>query len=326
MEKLSKQKLKAVRRVIQDNICERTKEKLSSENKLTDLHRKTPRILGGKYNLGNVELMTAEGHLIQHGNLVERDPKYQSLKNSIDTKRYYTKLRVATFNKIDAYKRGDYENPLIVEAFNIDLQRYAELEKEANKIILKKMKEIDHPLIKASEGVRGLGPYFLAVLLVYINIYKAENVGKLWRYLGYDVASHERYSKGDIKRNPEKGWGGNQKLRTDMFNLACSFIKQGNKNFYTPIYYQTKERLSNSTAHTYSRMTGKSSVHRMMWKDTKPSHRHMAAIRKMMKHFLADMWFVWRELEGLPTRPMWIHTEKGGHTTIIKATDRGWKI
>jgi hypothetical protein len=60
-----------------------------------------------------------------------------------------------------------------------------------------------------------------------------------------------------------------------------------------------------------------------MWKDTKPCHRHGAAIRKMIKHFLADLWFVWRETENLPTTPLYVESVLG-HTGIIKPEERGW--
>jgi hypothetical protein len=61
-----------------------------------------------------------------------------------------------------------------------------------------------------------------------------------------------------------------------------------------------------------------------MWKDTKPCHRHGAAIRKLIKHLLADFWFVWRNLEGLPTRPLYVE-EYLGHTGIIRPEERGWR-
>ena len=60
-----------------------------------------------------------------------------------------------------------------------------------------------------------------------------------------------------------------------------------------------------------------------MWCDTKPSHRHGAAIRKMLKHFLADVWKVWRTIEGLPTPHLYVQ-EKMGHTHIVQPEQRGW--
>ena len=60
-----------------------------------------------------------------------------------------------------------------------------------------------------------------------------------------------------------------------------------------------------------------------MWSQTKPCHRHGAAIRKMIKHFLADFWFVWRTTEGLTTPNLYVE-EKMGHANIVKPEERGW--
>ena len=38
------------------------------------------------------------------------------------------------------------------------------------------------------------------------------------------------------------------------------------------------------------------------WREAYPDHRHKAAIRKMIKEFLKDLYVAWREIEGLPIR------------------------
>lgn len=45
-------------------------------------------------------------------------------------------------------------------------------------------------------------------------------------------------------------------------------------------------------------------------------HLDMMAIRKMLKRFLAALWLVWREAEGLPIREPYV-AEKLGHTSIV---------
>jgi len=53
-------------------------------------------------------------------------------------------------------------------------------------------------------------------------------------------------------------------------------------------------------------------------------HVHMQAQRKMIKLFLGCLWLVWREAEGLPTRPPYA-IEQLGHTHLIspwEMTDR----
>ena len=45
-------------------------------------------------------------------------------------------------------------------------------------------------------------------------------------------------------------------------------------------------------------------------------HLDAMAVRKMIKLFLACLWLVWREAEGLPTRSPYA-IEKKGHSTMI---------
>ncbi|GAJ19172.1 unnamed protein product [marine sediment metagenome] len=53
-------------------------------------------------------------------------------------------------------------------------------------------------------------------------------------------------------------------------------------------------------------------------------HLDAMAVRKMIKLFLACLWLVWREAEGLPTRSPYA-IEKQGHSSVIspwEMTDR----
>lgn len=40
----------------------------------------------------------------------------------------------------------------------------------------------------------------------------------------------------------------------------------------------------------------------LAWKDTTDNHRHLAAMRRMMKQFELDLYNEWRQIEGLPVR------------------------
>jgi hypothetical protein len=104
--------------------------------------------------------------------------------------------------------------------------------------------------------------------------------------------------------------------------MAESFIKS--RNVYRDIYDRTKQDLSVSEKTVESRNT-QGKLITCMWKETKPSHRHGAAIRKMIKHFLADFWYVWRTVEGLDT-PMLYPEAKLGHKGIVKPDERGWEF
>jgi hypothetical protein len=108
-----------------------------------------------------------------------------------------------------------------------------------------------------------------------------------------------------------------------MFVLADSFIKQ--RNQYRDIYDMSKQNYKVSEKLTMTRVTGKTGLYEKKWKDVSDGHRHGAAIRKMMKHYLADLWFVWRTIEGLPARSLYVE-EKLGHMGIIKPRERGWSF
>jgi hypothetical protein len=44
---------------------------------------------------------------------------------------------------------------------------------------------------------------------------------------------------------------------------------------------------------------------------TTKGHRHNMAIRYMVKEFLADLWTIWRTLEGLETKPRYAEAKLG---------------
>lgn len=52
-------------------------------------------------------------------------------------------------------------------------------------------------------------------------------------------------------------------------------------------------------------------------------HIHFAAMRKMQKIFLSHLWLRWRQVEGLPTRSLWVE-EHLQHTTIYPPEQFGW--
>lgn len=76
-------------------------------------------------------------------------------------------------------------------------------------------------------------------------------------------------------------------------------------------YLAYKTRLANSEQVTAEIKKG-GDVEAMAWKDTKAGHRHRAAIRYMVKQWLAELYNHWREIEGLEVRPPY-HEEKLGH-------------
>lgn len=144
----------------------------------------------------------------------------------------------------------------------------------------------------------------------------ASTPSSLWKYVGLHAPSYDRYVDGETS-------GGNKTLRTVLWNTANVMVKMGDNCAYREVYDRTKQRLALSEKITKSRNT-QGRLIECAWKDTKPSHRHGAALRAIMKHVLADYWMVGRTLYGMSTRPLYVQ-EVLGHTHIISPRERGWK-
>ena len=156
------------------------------------------------------------------------------------------------------------------------------------------------------KDVRGCGPLMSGVILSEIDITKCNSISALHKYAGLDVVVYED-EKGELKeegRSKRKahlvpktytdregnlvetvGITYNPFLKTKLVGvLGSSFIKLGGP--YREIYDGYKHRLENHPKHC----------------EKSKGHKHAMATRYMVKEFLADLWSVWRTLEGLPLR------------------------
>lgn len=284
---------------------------------LIDTDRKVPKAKGGTYTKKNTRLMQPRAHMKRHGNLRVREKHLALLKASYDEHVQILKAFNKINNQLLAYERRvDDKHPGVVERLKSYLEPLEQDRKEIEKLISQQVHDLSDvdPLVRAALGVRRSGPLTVAGLTVYIDLEKAEYASSVWKYLGLDKASHERYTKGEAS-------GGNKSLRTRLYITAEGMMKDKN-SAYRVVYDQVKNRLSRSKHLVWSRTTQGKLVE-IPWKDTKPNHRHGAALRAIMKHFVADYWFVGRELLGLPTAPLYVE-EKLGHTGIIRPEERGW--
>lgn len=165
-------------------------------------------------------------------------------------------------------------------------------------------------------GVKGVGPLMAGVILSEINIEKCNSISALHAYCGLDVVVVEDAESGDTKgegrcrkrhhlkpktyknRDGEEtetvGITFNPFLKTKLVGVLGSvFIKLGGE--YSEVYRDYKNRLEHHANH----------------KDKTKAHRHNMAVRYMIKEFLADLWTVWRTLEGLPVRPNYAEGKLG---------------
>ena len=316
---MPKTAIKKRARARQSGRSAKTGEILPSEDRLVDTHRATPKKLGGGYEDQNTTVVLPPEHMEEHGTRRIRDDPLTELKALMDDRRQVMRVHQKVQNQLLAYERHvDDLNPS-TEKWLMD--QAAALAKDVavrTKTAERWMK--DHygaiPIAKAAMGVDSVGPVTVATMLVYVDLTKADHASSLWAYTGLDKASHERYTKGEAG-------GGNKTLRTALYVMAESQVK--GRGAYREVYDRTKSRLEVSEKITKSRNT-QGKLIECMWKDTKPCHRHGAALRAIMKAFLADYWFVGRELLGLPTNPLYAEAILGmdGHRTADPKS-RGWK-
>lgn len=311
---MTKIELKTKLRKKQNGICAVSAKKLAKETRLFDTDRLEPKAKGGIYTDENTRVLDPIAHMQRHENYRIRTPELTQLKILIDGREQIRKFMNSLNNRLLAAERRTDEMDSMTETWiNEQIKAVASQLGKQDRRIEKYIKGINMPIVKSAMQIKGLGANTIAYLITYIDINKARYASSLWSYVGLDKPSYERYTKG------ESG-GGNKTLRTVLYTMADSMIKT--KAVYRNVYDAEKTKLSASLKVTKSRNT-QGKLIECMWSETKPCHRHGAAIRKMIKHFLADFWFVWRTLEGLDT-PMLYPEAKLGHTGIVKPNERGW--
>jgi hypothetical protein len=311
---MSKTALKEKIRTKQNGKCILSTEVLGKETELFDTDRINPKAKGGTYTDENTRGLTPVEHMKRHFIYRERTPELTELKVLIDGREQIRKFMNSLNNRLLAAKRQTDEMDSVTETWIKEQVKLVEKQLGVQeRRIDKHIKTLNLPIVKSMIGLKGLGTMTIAYLLVYIDITKAEHASALWKYVGFDKPSHERYTKG------ESG-GGNKTLRTVLYTWADSGIRT--RSVYREVYDNEKKKLEASMKVTKSRNT-QGKLIECLWSQTKPCHRHGAAIRKMIKHFLADLWFVWRTTENLPTTPLYVEAVLG-HTGIIRPQERGW--
>ncbi len=313
---MSKKALKTKIAVKQNGKCALSAEKLGVDTSLMDTDRINPKANGGIYTDDNTRVLTPKEHMKRHFIYRERTPELTQLKILIDGREQIRKLINSLNNRLLASKRQTDEMDAMTKTWiESQIKESSHQLHKQDARIDKHIRSLRLPIVQSMMEIKGLGTITIAYLLVYIDITKAEHASSLWSYVGLDKPSHERYTKG------ESG-GGNKTLRTVLYTWADVQIKH--KTVYRDVYDLEKLKLENSLKIVKSRNTQGKLVE-CLWSQTKPCHRHGAAIRKMIKHFLADLWFVWRESERLPVTPLYVESVLG-HTGIIRPQERGWTI
>ena len=197
-----------------------------------------------------------------------------------------------------------------------------------------------HPAYPWFSRVKGVGGENIAKVVAPVDIERAKTISALWKFAGFAVedGSAPRRVKGAGKLSY------NSQLRSMCWRLASS-LKRVKGKFYE-YYIQEKEKYSERflsqglkilTTPSGRWVCSNCGASWAKQRDIGPccdspsiekklrqeppgviwvGHLDAMAVRKMVKLFLACLWLVWREAEGLPTRSPYA-IEKQGHSTLI---------
>lgn len=141
----------------------------------------------------------------------------------------------------------------------------------------------------------GLVLSFLALLPQEQNTFPT--VSKLWRYCGYAVVN------GKAER-PVRGQKihYNVHMKSLLYLIGMGLIRKGSP--YRQVYDEAREKYAERFA-----------IRKQI---------HYAALRKVIKLWLAHLWETWRRLEGLPVRLAYVFT-LGEEHTYESPVKYGWK-
>lgn len=171
------------------------------------------------------------------------------------------------------------------------------------------------------KSVKGVGPTTAGFLLAEFDIVKAERPSQFWSFAGLSVVngSSPRPQKG--QKLPYNSW-----LRSKCIAVVGGCLLKAANETYRPIYDDYKHR----KAHTFTdpcmlcngsglasqpkkdqdgKVSKEAGEKKKCWNcdgagkgpwGKGDAHRHQAALRYMVKMFLADFWRAWREAENLP--------------------------
>ena len=175
-----------------------------------------------------------------------------------------------------------------------------------------------HPAYPWFSRIKGIGRENIAKVTSQIDIEKANTISSLWKFTGFSVDNGKA-------PKPTKGekLSYNAELRTMCWRLAGSLLRAKGKFYekYLDFKEQYKSRYAVVPTSKLPKKDGKRYEPEGVISE---GHLHAMAQRKMVKLFLACLWIIWRQQEGLPiTKPYAI--DKLGHNSYIdpwEMTDR----
>jgi len=349
--KLGKNERKLLLRTEQDGQCHFCGQLLPEDPSLFDIAR-TP---GHPYSkadyrdksicyVGHAAIASgcpANGHQgTDHGNI----PWFSQLAAVVQAREEVQRMRIRVGNRRLATERG-MDDPSLIPGVVAGLDaRIGQMEDDLTDAMGALMKDA-RPIALAAMNVLGVGPTTFARILAEIDINKAPSRSSLHKFAGY-APGFDRMAKGELedgKRKRGEKRPHNARLRVACFNQGEALIMQGISRIKKSAWpvanaderteqWQTlswRERFGLARRFGAELYACDYLERRAATEDddkwASEAHRHMDAIRRMMKLFLSHLWEVWRGLEGLETPPPYPMTTMGGnHDGYIAPAERGW--
>lgn len=165
-----------------------------------------------------------------------------------------------------------------------------------------------------------MGQENIAKVVANIDIALDDTPSSLWKFAGFSVENGAA---------PKRVKGGGRlqydsQLRSLCWRLGSSLLRANGK-FYN-YYLKEKDKYYQKYENQGVKIVPATSLPKKDGKRYEPDgvmsegHVHNMALRKMIKLFLACLWVVWREAEGLPiTKPYAI--DRLGHNSYIDPWD-----
>lgn len=204
------------------------------------------------------------------------------------------KLRVQTQVRQSHLTRNERHDDLTDEL----LERTNDLEKWIDKKVAKLI--LTHPAYPWFSKVKGIGKENIGKVVAQVDIEKATTISALWKYAGFSVDNGKA-----PKRTKGEKLSYNSELRSMCWRVGKSLIMAQGR-FYDYYKSQKERYVQRYTAEGIS-IVPTAALPKKSGKTYEPEgkisegHVHNQAMRKMIKLFLACLWLVWREQEGLPT-------------------------
>lgn len=226
---------------------------------------------------------------------------------------------------IAARHKGPFPGDEIISTYTdfALVAQYTELERTETEHF-KRLKVIIEPVPiyrEFLEPIPGVGPAIAGFIISEFDIHQARYPSSLWKYAGLDVVAEDGLGRSRRKEHLVKKQYTNAKgqpaerdsitynawLKTKLMGvLGPSLLRAGSERYAT-IYREYRHRLETDPART---VVNKPGFHRD--ENWTKMRRHQAAMRKMVKQFLVDLYNAWRPLEGLSVAPTY-HEAKLGH-------------